>query len=58
MIAANCENCWYYDYDEDLDDYYCIQDLDEDEVYRIQSSRSKMCPYFREGDEYAVAKKQ
>ena len=31
MIAANCENCWYYDYDEDLDDYYCIQDLDEDE---------------------------
>ncbi len=58
MIAANCENCWYYDYNEELDDYICIQDFDEDEVYRIQSRRSKMCPYFRGGDEYSVAKKQ
>ena len=58
MIAANCENCWYYDYDEELDDYVCIQDFDEDEVYRIQSGRSKMCPYFRPGDEYSISKKQ
>ena len=26
-----CESCWYYDYDEEYDEYYCMQDLDEDE---------------------------
>lgn len=58
MIAANCEHCWYFDYDEELDGYYCTQNFDEDEVYRIQSGRSKNCPYFREGNEYTIAKKQ
>ena len=31
----DCENCWYYDYDEEYDEYLCNQYLDEDEVARI-----------------------
>ena len=32
MISSNCDTCWYYDYDEEFDEYYCMMDLDEDEV--------------------------
>ena len=36
--STECETCWYYDYDEEYDEYYCMMDLDEDEVYRIANS--------------------
>ena len=39
-----CETCWFYDYDEEYDEYYCMQDLDEDEFYRIMTSQSQHCP--------------
>ena len=26
-----CETCWYYDYDQEEDEYYCMTELDEDE---------------------------
>ena len=31
-IAARCEDCVYFDYDEEFDDYVCEQSLDEDEL--------------------------
>ena len=31
MESSQCETCWYYDYDEEYDEYYCMMDLDEDE---------------------------
>ena len=34
-----CETCWHYDYDEEYDEYYCMMDLDEDEVYRYVHAR-------------------
>ena len=58
MSAPNCEDCWYYDYDEELDDYVCIKDLDEDEVYRMYAQPFYRCPYFKPGDEYSIAKRQ
>lgn len=54
----DCENCWYYDYDEEFDAWFCTQYLDEDEVARILQSPTLRCPYFKPGDEYTVAKKQ
>ena len=54
----DCENCWYYDYDEEDDEYACRQYLDEDEVARILQNPQLRCPYFRGGDEYTVARKQ
>ena len=55
---TNCESCVHYDYDEDVDAYVCGMDLDEDEVYRIATSRSGQCPYYRQGDDYTLARKQ
>ena len=31
-MSANCEECVYYDYDEELAAYVCEADLDEDEM--------------------------
>ena len=45
-------------YDEEYDEYYCMQDLDEDEYYRIMTSKSQHCPYYRQGDDYYLARKQ
>ena len=58
MVSTECESCWYYDYDEEFEEYYCMMDLDEDEVYRIFSSRSQHCPYYRQGDDYTLARRQ
>ena len=55
---SNCENCWYWDYDEELDDYYCMMDLDEDEFVRIFSAKRPACPYFRRAGEYDLPGKQ
>jgi hypothetical protein len=33
-------------------------DLDEDEVYRFFSTPHARCPYYRQGDDYTLARKQ
>lgn len=58
MDSTQCESCWYYDYDEEFDEFYCMMDLDEDEVYRIITSPSGQCPYYRQGDDYTLARRQ
>ena len=35
MECKDCETCWYYDYDEEFDEYYCMMDLDEDEAFLL-----------------------
>ena len=57
-MENECETCWYYDYDEEYDEYFCKMDLDEDEVYRICTSRNNHCPYYRQGDDYSLARRQ
>ena len=58
MGSTECDNCWYYDYDEEYEEYYCMMDLDEDEVWRIMNSPSQPCPIFRKGDAYTHARRQ
>ncbi len=53
-----CEMCVYYVYNEDYEDYECLVNLDEDDVYRFMSSSQQSCPYFRLDDEYGVVRKQ
>ena len=53
-----CEQCAYFAYDETLDDYECMVNLDEDDLYRFYSNNEKSCPFFRLDDEYAVVRKQ
>ncbi len=57
-MSSCCEMCVYYVYNENYEDYECLVNLDEDEMYRFLSSGQKNCPYFRLDDEYAVVRKQ
>lgn len=54
----NCENCTYYIYDEDYEEYICYADMDEDEMMRFLQAPSRECPYFRLYDEYGTVRKQ
>lgn len=56
--TSNCEDCVYYDYDEDWDSYVCIMNLDEDEMVRFLSGDHRSCPYYRYYDEYKSVQKQ
>ncbi len=58
MFSTECESCWHYDYDEEYEEYYCMMDLDEDEVYRIFSQPHTRCPFYRQGDDYTLARRQ
>ncbi len=58
MYSTECDTCWYYDYDEELDTETCSMDLDEDEVYRILSAPRQHCPFYRQGDDYTLARRQ
>lgn len=57
-MIGECDTCWHYDYDEEFDEYYCMMDLDEDEVYRIMTSGKNHCPFYRQGDDYTLARRQ
>ena len=58
MQQAECDTCWYFDYDEEFDEYFCKMDLDEDEDYRIFSAPQNRCPFYRQGDDYTLARRQ
>ncbi|MGN0633158.1 MAG: DUF6472 family protein [Oscillospiraceae bacterium] len=53
-----CDSCAYYTYDEEYEEYYCSADVDEDDFYRLTNDRKSGCPFYRNGDEYAVVRKQ
>lgn len=55
---GSCENCTYYTYDEEYECYVCDVNMDEDEYSRLLSDKEYQCPYWRDGNEYAVVKKQ
>ena len=54
----DCENCAYYVYDEEYDDYYCSADMDEDDFARLMQGERQQCPFWRNGSEYAVVRHQ
>ncbi len=53
-----CDDCLYYEFDEDYEDYICSADMDEDEYARLLQGGYKRCPFWRNGDEYAVVRHQ
>ncbi len=57
-MASMCDLCAYYEYDEDEDAYFCSADMDEDDYYHFMMQERKICPYYRNGDEYAVVRHQ
>ncbi len=57
-MATNCEECVHYDYDDEVDTYFCTMDLDEDEMERFLRSANSACPFYRRGDDYRTARRQ
>lgn len=55
---ASCETCAYAYMDEMTGEPICDLDLDEDELLRLSQSRSKECPFYRDGDEYKTVRHQ
>ena len=55
---GGCETCAFYVYDDEYGAYLCDMNMDEDDYVRIMSDRYYQCPYYRNGDEYAVVRKQ
>ncbi len=53
-----CDECAYNEYDEEDEEYYCSVDMDEDDYYRFISGEHKSCPFYKNGDEYAVVRHQ
>ena len=57
-MASNCEECVHYDYDDEVDAWFCTMDLDEDEMVKFITGNFHQCPYFKMGDEYRIVRKQ
>ena len=57
-MAANCENCTNFVYDDDSECYVCDCNLDEDEMYKFLTGTFDSCPYFQFYDEYKIVRKQ
>ena len=57
-MAGNCEECVHYDYDDEVDAWFCTMDLDEDEMVKFITGNFHQCPYFKMGDEYRIVRKQ
>lgn len=58
MASSNCEECVYFDYDEEADTSYCSMDLDEDEMERFLRADAGSCPFYRRGGDYETARRQ
>ncbi len=57
-MPKNCDTCEYFDYDEEIDDYVCKIDLDEDEYLDYLTCKNKDCPYYKYYDEYTSVRRQ
>ena len=55
---GSCETCAYYAYDDDDEAWYCTVDMDEDDYAAQFFGMRKECPFYRDGDEYKIVRKQ
>ncbi len=53
-----CDSCAYLVYDEEWEAYVCDACPDEDEMARLLSGNARGCPYYRNGDEYKIVRRQ
>lgn len=53
-----CDTCYNFVYDDEMECYICEADLDEDDMARFMSHTYKDCPFYRNGDEYKIVRKQ
>ena len=56
--ASSCDDCLYFDYDEEIDGYVCTVNMDEDDAVSFLYKRTDSCPFYRYYDEYKSVQKQ
>ncbi len=58
-IEASCDNCEYFDFDEEYGENVCTLGavFDEDDYAKMSGEKSQ-CPYFKFYDEYKSVQKQ
>ena len=56
--GGSCTSCTYYTYDDEYETYVCDINMDEDEYIRLISDSHYACPYYRNGDDYRIVRKQ
>ena len=57
-MGSDCNNCNFYVFDEEYEDYYCQVNMDEDDYVRLLTDQRYSCPYYQSDDEYKVVRKQ
>lgn len=55
---SQCDTCAHNEYDDEYEEYYCAVNMDEDDYYRFITNHNTHCPYYQNGDEYAVVRHQ
>jgi hypothetical protein len=55
---TSCDTCAFYTYDEEYEEYFCDVNIDQDDYIRLEERQYKACPFYRNGDEYAVVRHQ
>ncbi len=57
--TGRCEDCVYYDYDEEYDEDVCTLNLDQDDEERFQRDRTaRYCRYYKYYEPYKSVQKQ
>ncbi len=57
--VVSCDDCMYYEYDEEYEEYYCTQtNFDEDDLAKMAEDPHNKCPFYRRGNEYTIVKHQ
>jgi len=55
---TRCDDCEFFYYDDEYEQYVCNMSLDEDEMERFMAGNTSRCPYYRQYDEYGIVRKQ
>ncbi len=58
MKKTSCDNCIYFEYDDEYECDTCSMNLDDDEMYRFMQNAFYNCPDYKYGDEYTIVRKQ
>ena len=54
----SCDYCNNLVYDEEMEEYVCDVNMDEDDYARFCASEYKNCPYYQSNDEYKIVRHQ
>lgn len=57
-MQDQCDSCAFCAYDDEYGDVVCEVDMDQDEYGRFLTDGHYACPYYRNGDEYAIVRHQ